>query len=107
LFSTFSPRGAATSSCGSDVGRGRTYAISLTDASAVFATVVNGVKTPVRYVDLVRSGIPPTPSVILSDGKPAFLTGTEVLNDGSLDCVDGVEACRASEAVKGTYWREN
>lgn len=104
FFSTFSPRGAATSTCGSDVGRGRTYAMSLIDASAIYAKDVSGTKTPIRSFDLKRSGIPPTPSVILSDGKPTVLTGTEVLKE---ECLDGVEACRTSDAVKATYWREN
>lgn len=106
LFSTFSPRGQAVSTCGSDVGRGRTYAISLTDASALFTeTASDGSKTPIRSFDLKRSGIPPTPSVILADGyKPTFLTGTEVINK---ECVDGALACTAGDAVKATYWREN
>lgn len=104
FFSTFSPRGAATSTCGSDVGRGRTYAMSLIDASAIYVKTVGTTKTPIRSFDLKRSGIPPTPSVILSDGKPTVLTGTEVLKE---ECIDDVEACRTSDAVKATYWREN
>ncbi|MBA4288524.1 MAG: pilus assembly protein PilY [Pseudomonas sp.] len=106
LFSTFSPRGQAVSTCGSDVGRGRTYAISLTDASALFTeTASDGSKTPIRSFDLKRSGIPPTPSVILGDGyKPTFLTGTEVIKK---ECVDGAPGCTAGDAVKATYWREN
>jgi hypothetical protein len=105
LFSTFSPRGQAVSTCGSDVGRGRGYAISLVDASALYTeTAADGAKTPVRSFDLKRSGIPPTPSVILSEGKPTVLIGTEILDK---DCVDGAEICRAGDAVKPTYWREN
>ncbi|MBH2033965.1 MAG: hypothetical protein I8H73_14025, partial [Pseudomonadales bacterium] len=112
LFSTFSPRGATTSICGSDVGRGRTYAISLTDANAIFATTINGVETPVRYVEMKRSGIPPTPSIILGDNGPTFLTGTEVLNnDGNggagLFCREGVDICKEGDSAKATYWREN
>ncbi|WP_339080125.1 PilC/PilY family type IV pilus protein [Pseudomonas sp. TMP9] len=105
LFSTFSPRGQAVSTCGSDVGRGRGYALSLIDASALYTeTAADGTKTPVRSFDLKRSGIPPTPSVILSEGKPTVLIGTEILRN---DCVDGAEICRAGDAVKATYWREN
>jgi Tfp pilus tip-associated adhesin PilY1 len=104
FFSTFSPRGAAVATCGSDVGRGRTYAMSLIDASAIYVKDVSGTKTPIRSFDLKRSGIPPTPSVILSDGRPTVLTGTEVLRE---ECVAGVEACRTNDAVKATYWREN
>lgn len=104
FFSTFSPRGATTSTCGSDVGRGRTYAMSLIDASAIYVKDVSGTKTPIRSFELARSGIPPTPSVILSDGKPTVLTGTEVVKE---ECLADVEACRTSDAVKATYWREN
>lgn len=105
LFSTFSPRGQAVSTCGSDVGRGRAYALNLIDASALYTeTAPDGTKNPVRSFDLKRSGIPPTPSVILSEGKPTVLIGTEILRN---DCVDGAEICRAGDAVKATYWREN
>ena len=106
LFSTFAPRNSNTvATCGADVGRGRTYALSLLDASALFTeTASDGTKNPVRSFDLKRSGIPPTPSVILSEGAPTILTGTEILTN---ECIDGVEACRAGDAVKATYWREN
>ena len=115
LFSTFSPRGQAASTCGADVGRGKTYALSLIDASAVFAVSVNGVATPTRSFDLKRSGIPPTPSVILTDNKPVFLTGTETLNDqlptngipGTLVCTQGNEALCESGPTRSTYWRED
>ncbi|MBX9915607.1 MAG: pilus assembly protein PilY [Pseudomonadaceae bacterium] len=105
FFSTFSPTGGApTSTCGSDVGKGRTYAMSLIDASAIYVKDVAGTKTPIRSFILKRSGIPPTPSVILSDGIPTVLTGTEVNRE---ECIAGVEACRTNDAVKATYWREN
>lgn len=106
FFSTFAPRNSNTvTTCGSDVGRGRTYALSLLDASALFTeTATDGTKNPVRSFDLKRSGIPPTPSVILSEGAPTILTGTEILTN---ECIEGVEACRSGDAVKATYWREN
>lgn len=106
FFSTFAPRNSNTvATCGSDLGRGRTYAMSLLDASALFTeTAPDGTKTPVRSFDLKRAGIPATPSVILSEGAPTILTGTEILTN---ECVEGVEACRSGDAVKATYWREN
>lgn len=113
LFSTFSPRGATTSICGSDVGRGRTYAISLTDADAIFAKMVNGVETPVRYIEMKRSGIPPTPSIILGDNGATFLTGTETLNGGGGNGSAGVfcrptyKGCTKGDGTTATYWREN
>src|SRR5690606_39538365 len=64
LFSTFSPRGQAVSTCGPDVGRGRYYALNLSDASGVF--LKDG--QVVRGFDLTRSGIPPSPAIILEEG---------------------------------------
>ncbi len=113
LFSSFSPRGATTSICGSDVGRGRTYAISLTDADAIFAKMVNGVETPVRYIEMKRSGIPPTPSIILGDNGATFLTGTETLNGGGGNgsagafCRPTYKGCTKGDGTTATYWREN
>lgn len=105
LFSTFSPRGQAVSTCGSDVGRGRTYAISLSDASAVYTVTSNGVTTPTRSFDNVRSGIPPSPSVIVvPGGRPAVITGTEIRTES---CAEGVKLCTSGDAVRATYWREN
>ena len=105
LFSTFSPRGQATSTCGSDVGRGRTYAISLSDASAVYTVTSNGTTTPTRSFDNIRSGIPPSPAVIMvPGGRPAVITGTEIRTES---CVEGVKLCTSGDAVRATYWREN
>ncbi len=104
LFSTFSPRGQTVSTCGADVGRGKTYALSLIDASAVFAVSVNGVATPTRSFELKRSGIPPTPSVILTENKPVFLTGTETLEFS--ECIKGNEGL-CSTPIESTYWRED
>ena len=104
LFGSFSPRGQAVSTCGSDVGRGRTYAISLKDASAVFTTTSNGVTSLTRSFDNIRSGIPPSPAVIITDGEPVVISGTEVLDK---ECAEGSDFCRAGDAVKSTYWREN
>lgn len=105
LFTTFSPRSQTNSTCGSDVGLGRFYAISLTDASAVFTKTVNGVPTPVRSLDLVRPGIPPSPAVVLSPGAPATIVGSEALK---LICADPSNPlCKASHAADPLYWREN
>ena len=104
LFSTFSPR-PPVSTCGSDTGLGRTYAISLTDASAVYTVTTGGVTTPKRSFNNVRSGIPPSPAVIMvPGGRPAVITGTEIRNES---CAAGVKLCTAGDAAKATYWREN
>lgn len=105
LFSTFSPRGQAVSTCGSDVGRGRTYAISLTDASAAYTVTTGGVTTPKRSFDNARSGIPPSPAVIIvPGGRPAVITGTEIRTES---CAEGVKLCTSGDAARSTYWREN
>ncbi|WCD81512.1 PilC/PilY family type IV pilus protein [Pseudomonas sp. TUM22785] len=109
LFSTFSPRGSAVTTCGPDVGRGRFFALNLIDASAVFTKQVNGVATPTRSFDLGRSGIPPSPTVIVgdsgSDGSDnnTVCIGTEC---PKLECVEGGQFCNAPP-ISAKYWREN
>lgn len=123
FFNTFSPRGETVTTCGPDVGRGRAYALSLKDASAVIsqtgATPEND--TPIRSYALTRSGIPPAPSVVFSDNAPPkVIIGTEVLNDkdpekceeGSakcpIKCTGDIEYCeKDQQSIKKTYWREN
>src|SRR5690606_9425142 len=93
LFSTFSPRGQAVSTCGPDVGRGRYYALNLSDASGVF--LQDGVL--VRGFDPTRSGIPPSPSVNLEDGPGgsgdlpgnAYERGNDGSNGGGAQDVAG------------------
>lgn len=128
LFSTFSPRGQAVSTCGPDVGRGRYYAVNLSDASGVF--LKDGVV--VRGFDLNRSGIPPSPSVILDDSPsgdsgsdgggddgttPGTGTGTGGSNTPTTGAGSelGTPVCGygpgksycESTPVTPTYWREN
>lgn len=75
--------------------------------------MVNGVETPVRYVEMKRSGIPPTPSIILGDNGATFLTGTETLNGGGGNGSAGVfcrptyKGCTKGDGTTATYWREN
>ena len=117
LFSTFSPRGQAVSTCGPDVGRGRYYALNLSDASGVF--LKDGVI--VRGFDLNRSGIPPSPSVILDDkpggdntdgnDDPGEESGPGVCIGAECPPVrcghgQGKRFCE-STPVTPTYWREN
>lgn len=128
LFSTFSPRGQAVSTCGPDVGRGRYYAVNLSDASGVF--LKDGVV--VRGFDLNRSGIPPSPSVILDDGPSSDSGSDGGGNDGTTPGTGtgsvgsntpttgagselGTPVCGygpgksycESTPVTPTYWREN
>lgn len=113
FFTTFSPRGETITTCGPDVGRGRAYALNLRDASAILA--VND--APIRSYALLRSGIPPAPTVLFSDGgPPRIVIGTEVQNDlpkgdgddDELECIGGVGFCDKDRSpVSKTYWREN
>jgi len=112
FFTSFSPRGETITTCGPDVGRGRAYALNLRDASAILA--VND--APIRSYALLRSGIPPAPTVLFSeDGPPRVIIGTEVLNDRPKDgdgdepeCIGGVGFCDKDRSpVSKTYWREN
>ena len=114
LFNTFSPRGETVTTCGPDVGRGRAYALSLSDASAIFSK--NDV--PIRSYALVRSGIPPSPAIVFSDdGTPNIINGSELGGlgagggggggGGPDDCVDGADLCENPAPVTTTYWREN
>lgn len=116
FFNTFSPRGESVTTCGPDVGRGRAYALNLRDAGSILTQN----DTPIRSYALIRSGIPPAPSVVFSDNAPPkVIIGTEVLNDKDPKlCVEGVDCpiicngdvdyCEKEQAsIKKTYWREN
>lgn len=115
FFTTFSPRGETITTCGPDVGRGRAYALNLRDASAILA--VND--APIRSYPLLRSGIPPAPSPLFSDGgPPRIIVGGEVLNDrvdggdddddDEPECIGDVGFCDKNRSpISKTYWREN
>ncbi|WXL25099.1 PilC/PilY family type IV pilus protein [Ectopseudomonas mendocina] len=116
FFSTFSPRGETVTTCGPDVGRGRSYVLNLTDASGILTQ--SG--TLIRSYALVRSGIPPSPAVVFRDNAPpAVIVGTEILGDkpkctgencptNQLECTGPVGYCdKTMKNVNKTYWREN
>lgn len=112
LFSTFRPSGQQVTTCGPDVGRGRFYALSLVDASAVFTQTIAGVTTDKRSFDLIHGGIPPKPAVVLrEDGIPGLLCGAEQCdkdNNGTpTECKAGIGFCESGTPVSSTYWREN
>lgn len=95
LFSTFSPRGKTISTCGSDVGSGKTYALSLRDSKGALTEIINGVEYPVRSIEVKRSGIPPAPAVIMTEKGAVVIVGTEIIE------LDG------GSSITPTYWREN
>lgn len=94
LFSTFTPRGETISVCGSDVGTGKAYALSLRDSKGMFVKEVNGAEVPIRSLQLKRPGIPPAPSVIVTSNGPVVIVGTEILD------------IEAGVPVTATHWRE-
>lgn len=94
LFSTFSPRGEAVSECGSDVGIGRTYGLSLRTAEGVFTTEIGGDTKYIRSMVNKQAGIPPTPVILVTP------EGTE----GGLH--DGIYTTPNDSPINPTYWRE-
>lgn len=104
FFTTFSPTSGVTSTCGSDTGTSRVYAMSLIDASAVYTVNAGGGDTPRRSFLIKRAGIAPTPSVILTGKKPVVIVGSEIMKE---KCVPGVMACADTPPVTKSYWREN
>lgn len=94
LFSTFSPRGENISDCGSDVGVGRTYGLSLRTAEGVFTTEIGGDTKYVRSMVNKQAGIPPTPVILVTP------EGTE----GGLH--DGIYTTPNDSPINPTYWRE-
>jgi Tfp pilus tip-associated adhesin PilY1 len=117
FFSTFRPSGQQVTTCGPDVGRGRFFALNLSDATSVFTETINGVTSDIRSFDLAHGGIPPKPAVILrEDGRPGLLCGAEQCegsNSGANDdepptCKETALFCDESAGgLKPTYWREN
>lgn len=94
LFNTFSPRGKTISVCGSDVGTGKAYALSLRDSKGMFSETINGTEYPIRSIELKRSGIPPAPAIVFTEKKAIAITGTEILD---LD---------SGAPLTPTHWRE-
>lgn len=112
FFSTFRPSGQQVTTCGPDVGRGRFYALSLTDASSVFTQTVNGVTSDKRSIDLAHGGIPPKPAVVLrEDGTAGLLCGAEQCDRDEpgikTDCKAGLAFCGKGKPVSPINWREN
>jgi len=116
LFSTFRPSGQQVTTCGPDVGRGRFYALNLTDATSIFTETVNNVTTDKRSFDLTHGGIPPQPAVILrEDGRPGLLCGAERCEGGDDTVIKPPPKCKPTAlfcdpnagGLKPTYWREN
>ena len=80
FFSTFTPVATAQSnSCAPSQGTGKTYLVNLLDATPAYDLVPDGTyDTSDRFSVLVRTGIPPEPTVIFApDGTTNLFDGTE------------------------------
>lgn len=102
LFSTFSPRGEAVSECGSDVGVGRTYGLSLRTAEGVFTTEIGGETKAMRSMLNKQAGIPPSPTVMLI---PSPICEDEDCAPPPPPCENGL-CIEYYDPITPTYWRE-
>jgi len=95
IVTTFTPNlSTATNSCSPQSGSGKVFFMSVLDASPVVTATTN--RRPGRHLyGLSKSGIPPSPNVIVTKGgEPTLCIGTE---------------CKAADLIKGvrrTYWHE-
>ena len=92
VVTTYIPASDA-SSCVPQAGSGRVYYLDVFDGSAAFPSNLD-VRTD-RHKNLTRSGIPPSPNVIITKGgEPTLCIGTEC------------EAAEFGLGVRKTYWYE-
>ena len=92
VVTTFIPTTSSTS-CAPQSGLGRVYYLDVFDGSAAFPSNLD-MRTD-RHKDLTRSGIPPTPNVIITKGgEPTLCIGTEC------------EAAGFGLGARKTYWYE-
>lgn len=82
IFSTYTPVAAASGACTPSQGVGRAYFISTEDGTSVYDFDMNGtVNTEDRSNNLVRGGIPPEPTLMITDDGPVILLATEKMPD--------------------------
>ena len=94
ILTTYTPNiTAPTNSCEPNLGVGKVYFLDMLDGTPAFPSNLDIRKD--RHVELARSGIPPTPNVILTKGgEPTLCVGTE---------------CSAADfglGIRKTYWYE-
>jgi len=95
IVSTFIPTdpAAITDSCVTEAGNGRVYYLDTLDASAAIPDDSDSRTS--RYTPLAKTGIPPSPNVIITkEGVPTLCVGTEC------------EAAQVAKGVRKTYWYE-
>jgi len=95
IVTTYLPdTGAATSACSIDSsGTGKVFFLDVLDASASYPSSADTRSD--RYDTLDKSGIPPSPNVIITKGgEPTLCIGTEC------------EAAEFSKGIRKTHWYE-
>lgn len=121
MFTTFSPNGENTSTCGPDVGQSRLYVIDQKWGIPVLDLDNDGeVNVGDASTSLAHAGIAPRPVVIYrSGGKKSIAIGTETFDDHRFDPTSSVvnklrsddqpdSECNYSNCnVKPIYWRQN
>lgn len=85
LFTSFSPSGTKSSTCGPDLGIGRLYMMNLADASPVIDADKDSQREKTdRIYTLTKGGIPASPALISNPNStsstPALCVGTECLD---------------------------
>jgi hypothetical protein len=94
VVTTFTPiTTTVTGSCVPQAGSGKVYYLDVLDASAAYPSDLD-VRVD-RHKNLARSGIPPSPNVVITkDGEPTLCIGTEC------------ELADFGLGVRKTYWYE-
>jgi len=78
VVTTFTPEfDDSSTSCEPNAGIGKVFFLDLDDATPAFPSDVD--KRAERHIQLVRGGIPPTPSVIVTEEGSGVTAGTEIL----------------------------
>ena len=98
IFSTYTPTAQGVSQCSPSQGQARTYFINILDATPIKENYDDPVPERIdREQQLTRGGIPPEPTVVISeDGDVIVLEGTEV-----------VRSPADSRLIYKQYWRRN
>ena len=98
LFTTFTPtRAGHTNFCEPGQGVARAYAISIEDGTPAYDTDNSGDLTKDdRSRDLVRTGIPPEPTLLFTENGIVTLIGTEKTRSPGL-----------VQRPERTYWKHS
>jgi type IV pilus assembly protein PilY1 len=95
MFTTYTPTsGIGTTSCSPSQGQARLYSVNVDDCTPTYKREGDSERID-RETQLVRGGIPPEPTIIISDDKITILVGTEDVQKDP------------PNLINKTYWRQN